>query len=328
MGISGDYIHIWVIKVHILASFISDRFSILQNFWKRSKENDTNHYFYGTDRYEELDIGGLIILLQWEKKRIKRILHFPTPTGLDYDDRFIYVATNGNEISIFSRDLNKLVGKISNQYFNDLHSLNKTKRGLLLASSGLDLIIEVDHEGKSLFEWFATDNGYNLDPKGRVRGIDKSKDHRKIKYPTLQQTTHVNSAISVKKTNLDDTIYCCLFHQGLLLEIDKKSSVSTELTKDLKCPHSIYKLDEGYIFSDTANNRVMMTNDRFENLKIIQPSGLSWVQDASLLPNLNLLVADSNNSRLLEINPDTQSIVSEFKYNSEWKIYQAKHTPM
>lgn len=318
----------------ILLSIISDKFSTLLEFWQ-SPQAKSDEPFYEDDRSRGLDLGGLLAILNWEEKKIKKITPAETPSGFDYDGRYLYVALGKGSIGIFSHDL-VLRRTLSHPYFNDLHALNKTSNGLLVASTGLDTIIEIDNQGRTLFEWFATEHGFSKDKKGRERKIDKQKSHRYIKYPTFQQTTHLNSAIEVGKTcYYQNTTYCSLFHQGKVIAINKENGNWRKVLDSLHHPHSIYKAEYGFMISDTENNRVILTDDNFKPKKIIplelnRPKKIPvlsehWIQDASFLPNKNLLVVDSNNCRLLEVNPETHTLIDEFTYNQEWKIYQAKY---
>ena len=318
----------------ILLSIISDKFSRLLEFWQ-SPEAKNDEPFYGDDRSRGLDLGGLLVILDWEKKKTKKEIPAKTPSGFDCDNNSLYVALGTGEIGIYSKDLT-LERTINHPYFNDLHALQKTSKSLLVASTGLDGIVEIDNQGTTLFEWFATEHSLTKDKRGKERIIDKTKSHRHIKYPTFRQTTHLNSAVEAGETTYyKNTIYCSLFHQGQVIAINKENGNYRITMEGLRHPHAIYKTDEGYVLSDTENNRVILVDYNFKPKRIIplelnRPHKIPvlsehWIQDASFLPNGNLLVLDSNNCRLLEINPKTHTLVDEFTYNKEWKIYQAKY---
>lgn len=309
---------------YILISFLSDRFHELRSFWKRYRETDVGDAFIGTDRVMNKNLGGLLILFDWDKLQIVTKINVSTPTGFDYNDRLIYLSHGGNKIGLFDKLLSHNTD-ISHPYLNDTHSVNLSDRGILIASTGVDAIVELDFKGNLLFEWFAMEHGYLADPKGRVRKIDKNFDHRSSQYPTLSHTTHLNSVIYAGKTDyFNETILCVLFHQGEILAIDRKTGEHEIAIKGLNHPHSIYKLKDGYIVSDTQNNRVLLLSENFNVFKIIDIPHLDWVQDAVVLPNLNMMVADSNNFRIIEINYLDKKIVKEFKFSSELKIYQVK----
>ncbi|CAF3555199.1 unnamed protein product [Rotaria sp. Silwood1] len=47
-----------------------------------------------------------------------------------------------------------------------------------------------------------------------------------------------------------------------------------------------------------------------------------WLQDASQMQNGNIIIADANNSRIIEIDPILNTVTSEFNYSTDWRIYQ------
>lgn len=311
--------------MRVLVTFITERFSVLKDFWKRAKANKKKTKFYGADKSENLDLGGLILLVDWQNKKILRKKHIKTPTGFDLEKDDIYINTSGNSINQLSKNL-VTKKKIVNPLLNDLHSLSVTKNNsLLVSSTGLDAIIEIDRVGNELFSWFATEHGYDIDPKKRKREINKKINHRYKIYPTLKQTTHLNSAIYIGKTRyFPKTIYCSLFHQGEIIAIDKDTKTCKTVLKHLNHPHSIYKIGKIIIFSDTENNSLVLTDLNFDKIKKVKLAGFDWIQDASLLKNGNLLICDANNNRIVEFNLKNKKIVNQLHFNKEWRIYQAK----
>ncbi len=311
--------------MEILATFITDRFSVLKDFWKRTKTNKKKAKFYGTDESENLDLGGMILIIDWKNKKILKRKKIKTPAGFDFERNKIYVNTSGNSISQLSKNL-IIKKRITHPFLNDIHSLNVTfSNSLLIASTGLDAIIELDKRGNELFKWFATDYGYNIDPRGRRRKIDKKINHRHKKYPTLKQTTHLNSAIYVGKTkHFPKTIYCSLFHQGEIIAVDKETGNFKVILRNLNHPHSIYKIKNKIILSDTESNNLVFADINFGNIRKIKLKGFNWIQDVSLLKNGNFLVCDANNNRIVEVNLKIKKVVSEFHFNKEWRIYQTK----
>jgi hypothetical protein len=309
----------------IAISFITTKFSALKSFWRKSKNVSKKSKFFGTDTFEEINLGGLFLILNWSKKEIIKKINLKTPAGFDYDRRNFYITTAGNSINIYSKDL-IFKRKIINPFLNDIHSLNLTsKNSLLIASTGLDLILNLDKNGKKLYWWSARDKGYKYDPLSRLQVFSFKDNHRYKKYPTLKQTTHLNSAIFVENRGYyPETIYCSLFHQGEILAINAKNDESKILLKNLHHPHSLYRLGDKIIISDTENAQIIITNLNFGKIHKIKLKGFNWIQDTSLLSNGNLLICDSNNNRIVEMNPFNKTILSEFKYNPEWRIYQAK----
>lgn len=57
-------------------------------------------------------------------------------------------------IDVFD-DPGRLLARISHPYLNDVHGVYRSSRGLLIASSGTDTIVELDVDGDLLYEWWA-----------------------------------------------------------------------------------------------------------------------------------------------------------------------------
>lgn len=308
----------------IFVSYITDHFSVLQHFWKRSKERNEGGAFHGTDNTVDLDLGGLVQVIDWSKKRVEQELSLPTPAGFDYSKQGIYLATGGTRIVLLDESL-QIREEMTNFLFNDLHGLNLTPRGILVSSTGLDTILEISSKSSELFRWTATEHGYKVDPKGRCRKINLNEDHRDLKYPTLQQTTHVNSALYVGKTRFfEETIYASLFHQGEIVAINRETGESCVVMSGLNHPHSLYEYDGMILFSDSENNRVIITDVDFRENRPLYFSETDWIQDTSLLSNGNILLCDSNNHRILQADVRTGEVVDALEYSQEYKIYQAK----
>jgi len=309
----------------IMVSFITTEFSTLKKFWKNNKNNNSKSRFKGTDKAKKLNLGGKLAIIDWDTKEIIKEKNINTPAGFDIGNNEIYIADSGNGISILDFNL-KTKKKIKNEYLNDLHSINIINNNyIILASTGLDCILILDKKGSLCWSWFATENGYDIDPKGRKRVIDKEKDHRKIQYPTLQQTTHLNSAFYLGKTKyFKNTIYCSLFHQGEILAIDKETSKIKRILKGLKHPHSIYYNNKKLIISDTENRSVILSNKDLTKIRRVRLKMVGWIQDATLLKNGNLLVSDSDNNQIIEFDIKKKKIIKRVVFNREWRIYQAK----
>ena len=243
--------------MELLITFVITNYSIMRSHWERNA-GLKDKGILGTNKPigRDVDLGGLIVKLDWDRKKIVAQKELKCPSGFDYKNGVLYVASmRDNEIYCMDDELN-IKRKIQNPYFNDIHSLNSTNKGLIVTSSGLDCILELNGQGQILFEWWATDNGFNNDQYGNVRDIEKNLDHRGIDYPTLFQTTHVNSAIY--SDDSESRMLVCLFHQGEVVEISKNKGYIRTILSGLKSPHSIYAIDKyNYIVSDTKNSRII-----------------------------------------------------------------------
>lgn len=309
----------------VIVSFLTTNFSGLKEFWNKNKSKKKGSKFQGTDKIFNVNLGGKLMMADWGKKEIIKQKDIKTPAGFDISKNKIYVCSSGNKISIL--DLNfKTKYFLSNRYLNDLHSLNLINgKTIVVTSTGLDCILILDEKGNLIWSWFATEEGYDKDPKGRIRVIDKKVDHRYKEYPTLQQTTHLNSAIYVGKTkHFDQTIYCSLFHQGKIIAIDKSSLKHKVILENLKHPHSIYLMKNKIIISDTENKTTILADKDLNKIKRVKIKGIGWIQDSTLLKNGNLLISDPDNNRVVEFSLKDNKIEGEMFFNKEWRIYQAK----
>jgi hypothetical protein len=127
------------------------------------------------------DYSGTFVVYDWETHRIiwqsdwgNQLV---TPAGVCFADGFIYVA-DLEGANLFQIDADgepgTLLKRISHPSLNDVHSLERTTRGLLATCSGTDLIIELDMDGNALWEWWATEHGFTVSPSGRSRSSKRN----------------------------------------------------------------------------------------------------------------------------------------------------------
>ena len=88
--------------------------------------------------------------------------------------------------------------------------------------------------------------------------------------------------------------------QGTLIEIDKRSKKSNVVLQGLKCPHFIRTTREGYLVSDTLNNRVFILDRSLRRKKIFK-GDYNWLQDTIELSDGSFLLGDSNNARIVHL---------------------------
>ncbi len=311
--------------MRVAISFLCTDFHVLREHWKIHNSTKThagtNVGLGGAEPNKEGTepfIGGKVIILDWPKMEVLWEMDIDGAGGFSIQDNLLTVNNMRlNFVSQIDMQIKKEANRIHHSFFNCLHSLEKTDKGYLISSSGTDLIIEIDKNGKTLFEWWATDQGYQTLPSGDTRIIKKDLPHDRYIYPTLCQTTHVNSA-----TQKGDLILATLFHQGELIEINKKTLQKKTLLTGLSCPHGVKKYDESFwTISDTKKNRVLLLDENFK-IKDEIVAGFDWVQDHCHTHNKTLLIADANHHRVVEFCLATKSIVNEFKFSDEWRIYQ------
>ncbi|MGB0384981.1 MAG: hypothetical protein ACPGWR_09180 [Ardenticatenaceae bacterium] len=202
---------------HLLVSCISTKLSILKKYW--AKENDLPPLVRGGKRKPPINVGGLLFLLDLATGEIKSQIKVDFPSGISRSEKGIFVATR-YAIHEVAPDLSSIhCNLISLPQFNALHSMSCWQNRYLIASTGMDLLVEFDRDGRILWQWWATDHGFVHTPKGHVREIDKEADHRGIDYGTINQTTHINSAVAIS----DEFVLATLFHQGMVIKICKES---------------------------------------------------------------------------------------------------------
>ena len=181
----------------------------------------------------------------------------------------------------------------------------------------MDAYIEVDLSGRMMHYWSALEHGFNVKPDGNIREINHDDDHYRKNYPTLEQTTHINSAIYS-----DEFVFCSLFHQGKILKLDRSSGKILKSLGGLSNPHSIYDLEDKFVVSDTSNYRVLFFSKDLEIIDSVKINS-EWIQDSILTSRGTLLVADSNNSKIVEYDL-RGAYLSELNYSPEQRIYQIK----
>lgn len=312
-------------KEFLLASFyITNPIALkrLELHWK--KRDPAHSRFLGRTKRDTKSIdpeeyGGCICLIDPENfsRGFLAEIKIPIATGMCYNskEKVLYVNSY-NQIKIVSNG--KIIGSLDNRLFNDLHGLTNNQKGnLLVVSTGIDAIVEINprEPGKPIWIWLATEHGYPLTPSGEKREIDLNQNYRNVDTCTPQHTTHINFSLEIKPGK----VLATLFHQGELIEIDKKTGRVKTLLRNLKSPHHIRCYQTGFILSDTRNQRVLLLNKNYKIIKILK-GAYNWVQDAVSLTSGDIIIADSNNARLVKTDISGKKL-DEFKWNkNERKI--------
>lgn len=214
---------------------------------------------------------------------------------------------------------------VSLPLFNALHSISRTRRGYLVASTGLDLLLEFNREGEILWRWWAIDHGFELTPDGCRREIDKSADHRAIQYGTLTQTTHVNSAAELP----DGRVLASLFHQGIVIAIDRESGAWQPVLEGLDHPHAVRIVDEQHFtVADTVHGKALLVtmNEQGGRVEEEVDAGTSWLQDCRYDGNYNgWILVDGKNSRvMMRGGRSGDQSHAQFDFDPEWRLYEAQ----
>ena len=181
-----------------------------------------------------------------------------------------------------------------------------TVRGLLVTSSGFDMIFELSLEdenfGDILWEWHGWDYGdeglrfdtskvfntfYTRDerykgipflPNGetKVVYVDNPLEYNGYGIPAKLRATNINDAAYGK----DGKILATLFHRGAVIEIDRKKldskgrpSVKIVL-EGLEQPHGINVNPSGYHVTSTGDARFLILDDDYRPVRQVKLEGM------------------------------------------------------
>lgn len=308
----------------LLISFFVTNPDVLAKLETQWAQRDPLHQgYYGRRREDTKAVssktfGGSVCLMDPNRLDLGFISEVKSPvaTGMYYHStkKTLYVGSNKWVRRIRN---GRTIDVMGNTLFNDIHSLSDTVRGnLLVTSTGIDGILEIEfnHLENVVWDWIATENGYDEKPNGEKRTIDRELNYQEISTTTPEHTTHINSALNYQP----EKILATLFHQGQLIEIDIRTKKTKTLLDGMKCPHSIRTRRDGYLISDSRNNRVLLLDDTFNIAKVFQEN-YDWIIDAVELRDGSYMIGDSNNSRLVKVH-ENGSYVDSF-YFTERKMY-------
>ncbi|MEO7019701.1 MAG: hypothetical protein ABI234_06085 [Ktedonobacteraceae bacterium] len=309
--------------MNMLLSCISTQHSLLKQHWEKSREEIACPVtVLGSFQKPNGGKTGLLCLLD-ENGQPQRALELLSPAGMIRSAQGIFVAA-ASTIHEVSPDLSATKeDAVSLSSFNVLHSLARTHRGYLVASSGVDVLAEFDEQGQLLWDWWAVEHGFELTPTGELRALEKDADHRGVKYGTLEQTTHVNSAAELP----DGHILATLFHQGMVIVIDRASGAWQRVLAGLDHPHAVRVLDaQHFTVADTGHGRALMVsleNERGRVLLEIQAE-TDWVQDAQYSERHDCwFLVDGKNSRVLRYSGVSgDRPLAPFQFDPEWRLYE------
>lgn len=307
----------------LLLSCISTKHSVLKQHWtESSQQTECPLTVLGSYQKPQQDTGGLLCCIE-DMGCSQKTFELKMAAGMAATDRGVFVTTFGG---IHEVDVDRGIVRhnvVSSPLFNALHSISRTRRGYLVASTGLDLLLEFDRDGEILWNWWATDHGFALTPTGRPRQIDKSADHRTIQYGTLSQTTHINSAAELP----GGRFLASLFHQGMVIVIDRETGEWQPVLEGLDHPHSVRVLDEEHFtVADTVRGRALLVRIKGEkgDIKEEIDAGTSWLQDCRYESRHDCwILVDGKNSRIsLRRGRSGTTPLAHFDFDPEWRLYE------
>jgi hypothetical protein len=309
--------------MHFLLSCISTKHYMLKEHWKQAREQaECPLTVLGSHYKPEEDQGGLLCVLD-DTGHVQSSAELPMPAGITRSENGVFVASLeavhevSPDLSLIRRDV------VSLPEFNLLHSLSRTARGYLVASTGLDAILEFTRDGQMIWSWWATEHGFEETPTGERRTLEIGADHRGIKYGTLAQTTHVNSAAELP----DGTILASLFHQGMVIAIDRASGAWHPVLEGLDHPHAVRVLTEDYFtVADTGRGRALLVRikDGTGQIETEVTADTTWLQDCSYdYRNDHWILVDGKHSRIiLRTGKAGDEGTIQLDLNPEWRLYE------
>ncbi len=312
--------------MRLLLSCISTKHSVLKQHWTNtSQETPAACPLTVLGSYEKPkeDLGGLLCLIE-DMGCSQHTIGLHMAAGMVASEKGVFVTSFGSvhEVDAGLSSLHENV--VSSPLFNALHSISRTRQGYLVASTGLDLLLEFNRSGEALWSWWATDHGFELTPSGRPRIVDKTADHRTIKYGTLSQTTHVNAAAELP----DGRILASLFHQGMVIVIDRETGAWQPVLEGLDHPHAVRVLDEEHFtVADTVHGKALLARVNKAGGRVEEEidAGTNWLQDCHYDGTYNCwILVDGKNSRVsLRRGRSGDKTCSQFDFDPEWRLYEA-----
>ncbi|HXR65007.1 MAG TPA: hypothetical protein VN729_03740 [Ktedonobacteraceae bacterium] len=309
--------------MRLLLSCISTKHSVLKDHWTASSEQTACPLtVLGSFEKPKQDLGGLLCFI--EEDGTRKVVDLNLAAGMVDSENGVLVTTFSgvHEINPETGALQQDI--VSLPLFNALHSISRSRRGYLVASTGVDLLVEFNLQGEVLWTWWATDHGFDLTPTGERRELDKTLDQRVQKFGTLAQTTHVNSVAELP----DGRILATLFHQGTVIAIDRETGAWQTLLEGLDHPHAVRVLDEEHFtIADTVHGKALLVslNGQKASIETEIDAGTDWLQDCRYDARHNCWVlVDGKNSRIvLRQGLSGEQTLAQYDLDPEWRLYEA-----
>ena len=312
--------------MRLLLSSISTRHSTLKKHWSETGQVASCPLtVLGSLEKPQEDTGGLLCLID-DFGFSQKTVDLKMAAGMVNTEQGVLITTFSSiheadsDLGMLRRDV------ISSPLFNALHSISRTERGYLVASTGLDLLLEFDRAGDILWSWWATDHGFEFTPTGSRRELDKFIDYRSVQFGTLAQTTHINSAAELP----GGLVLASLFHQGMVIAIDRESGDWQPVLEGLDHPHSVRILDKSHFtVADTVHGRALLVRiDERSGQGIVEEAidaGTNWLQDCRYDAEYDAwILVDGKHSRLaLRGGRAGDKSVARIDLDPEWRLYEA-----
>ncbi len=281
---------------------------------------------------------GALLLVDWDRERILAAVELGKPTGVLLDGERLWVALwDHDEVAAIERG--RVVARLRHRWFNHIHTIDRGGAGLLLSSSGSDLLAEIDARGELRWSYFMFEHGYG--ERFRLgRSFDRARDYNG-RYLPAALSSHPNSAILLDER----TVLATLFSTGELVRIDRETGALTVVLDGLRRPHSIRRRPGGLLLSDTEARRVLLLDERLR-VEATIPVEVGWIQDAVLAGERLFVVgnrrivtaplADAEPGAEAEVEADASNAVIELRdatprkrldFGPQRRIYMVEPVP-
>jgi hypothetical protein len=229
---------------------------------------------------------GCLLVVDWDRGEVLGGLELAKPTGFAIDGDRLHVAVwHDDEVVTLAGA--EPVRRASHPWFNHLHTLDRTPRGLLVTSAGTDLIGELDARGELIWSYFLFEHGYAGRRYPLAARFDRGATYRR-RYLPAALTTHPNSALLVD----DDTVLATLFTPGELVRIDRRTGELAVVLGGLRRPHAIRRRAGGGFTLADSEGGAMVVLDRALAVEARIAIAAPWIQDAMLVDDRLLVVAN------------------------------------
>jgi len=309
-----------------------------------------------TDR--EISPGAVMIFPKFPIDRISQA--DAGPTFLVKDSRGMVIDDRGRNCyfasvdTVFKLQLDSL--KLEEVISSDsaplafIHSLSLStdKQRMLVTSSGLDRIVEVDlRTGAPARQWSAWEHGYNRakksgklvfptypypQPEEDFQVIDIGNHGKGLGLPPAERTAFPNSAIYRD----DDIILATMFHHGLV-QINLNNGETTTVDPTLIHPHSVLPFGEGFIEQNTAEGQAKLYDSSLKNNTVLDFTNLpgldpdaenhQWLQHVHPISDNKLVAVDSNRASIFVVDLN-EGAYQRIPYQENWVIQEAHPLPI
>jgi hypothetical protein len=220
--------------------------------------------------------GGVIITFDLEKRKVLDTISYYSPSEfIPNKEPSVLLKSSSIEqntlltctqTEVLKYDLNnlKLIKRISNPVFNDVHHVIKHGDNYLVVSTGLDALFEVNEEGDVINEWSTID-------KGIWERFDKNVDYRKV-LSTKPHSSHPNFIAKV-----GDELWITRFEQ-------RDAKCLTDSSRPV-IPIGIQKPHDGLLYNGklhytTVNSHIVIADPKTS--KILEVINLNEIDNTLL----------------------------------------------